>query len=183
MNEVIKIIKRRRSIRKFRPDQIKDAELKAILDAAIYAPSGHNEQPWFFSVIQNDSFIDELSSKAKEVMATSQVDWIAKLGKKKRHILYNAPTVIVISGRKGANSPLADCCAAIQNMLLAAESLNIGSLWVGLIAHAFGDGRILVRLQIPEGYEPYYAVCLGYKQEQVNPVAAERNRNVFVYID
>lgn len=183
MNEVFEVIKRRRSIRKYLPDQIKDEELNMILEAAIFAPSGHNEQPWHFLVIQDKELIDRMSEKAKEAMTRSDIDWIVKIGQNtRRHIFHNAPTVIVVSGRKGSYSALVDCSAATQNMLLAAESLGIGSCWIGLANFFFQQEEEAKRLSIPEGYEPFYAVTLGYKDPSYQPIAPERKRDVFAYI-
>lgn len=182
MNEVLETIKNRRSIRKYLPEQIKDEELDMMLEAAIYAPTGHNDQPWHFTVIQNKELIDEMSAESKKVMANLPVDWIAKMGKAEHlHIFYNAPTVIVVSGKEDATSPLPDCCAAIQNILLAAECIDIGSCWIGLARFFFENEENIGRLGIPEGYKPYHAISLGYKASH-NNIAPERNVNVVNYI-
>ena len=182
MNEVLETIKSRRSIRKYLPEQIKDEELDMILESAIYAPTGHNDQPWHFTVIQNKELIDEMSAESKKLMAESPVDWMAKMGKAEHlHLFYNAPTVVVVSGKKDTVSPFADCCAAIQNMLITAESLDIGSCWIGLVKFFFNDPQNVEKLNLPENYEPYYAVCLGYKGSSSN-VAPERNIDVVNYI-
>lgn len=182
MNVVIENIKKRRSIRKYLAEQINETELNEIIEAGIYAPSAHNEQPWHFTVIQNKELIDFISVKTKEAMANSEVEWIAKMGKnEKLHIFYNAPTVIVISGRDEGFSPIVDCSAATENMMLAAESLNIGSCWNGLIKYFFQQEDQISKLNIPEGYTPFYAVTFGYKQ--VTPTRAlERKKNVVSYI-
>jgi nitroreductase len=128
MNKVIEAIKSRRSIRKYLPEQLKDGELQAILEAGNYAPSAHNEQSWHFTVIRNKELLDRMSAKAKEAMAAQGTDWVKTMGGNKDfHLFYHAPAVIVVSMRKAALSPLVDCAAAIENMLLAAESLDIGS--------------------------------------------------------
>jgi len=80
MNEVLKTIARRRSIRQYSEEQIKDTELRAILEAGLQAPSGHDSQPWHFAVIQKRELIDEISAGSKMEMRKSAVDWIAKLG-------------------------------------------------------------------------------------------------------
>ena len=99
MNEVLETIKNRRSIRKYSSEQIKNEELDMILESAIYAPTGHNDQPWHFTVIQNKELIDEMSVESKKLMAESPVDWMAKMGRAENlHLFYNAPTVIVVSG-------------------------------------------------------------------------------------
>lgn len=74
MNEVLETIKSRRSIRKYLSKQIKDEELDMILESAIYAPTGHNDQPWHFTVIQNNELIDEMSVESKKIMAEQPVE-------------------------------------------------------------------------------------------------------------
>lgn len=182
MNAVIETIKNRRSIRRYLPEQIKDEELDAILEAAVYAPTAHNEQPWHFTVIQNKELLDHISVTAKELMSNSGVEWIEKMGKnEKLHLFYNAPTAIVVSGKKESYSSLTDCSAAIENMMLAAESLNIGSCWIGLVSFFFDQKEEMKKLNIPEGYVPYYAVTFGYKQVRPTRIP-ERNRDVVTYI-
>lgn len=165
MNQVLKTIRNRRSVRLYKPEQTKEEELQAILEAGIWAPSGHNGQPWHFTVIQNKELIDHMSQVCLTDMAAYPIDWIAKMGKTGKHIFHNAPTVIVVSGRKEAFlNPVVDCSAAIENMLLAAESLDIGSCWIGLARFFFDKPEELKALNLPEGYEPFYAVTFGYKE-------------------
>jgi nitroreductase len=164
MNEVLKAIAGRRSIRQYKEEQIKDTELKAILEAGLQAPSGHDSQPWHFTVVQKRELIDEISAGSKAAMRRSAVDWIAKLGAaEKYNIFYNAPTVIILAAKKDAISPLADVCAALQNMMIAAESLGIGSCWMGFAKFHFSTPQSGARIGIPEGYEVFYGLTLGYK--------------------
>jgi len=90
--------------------------------------------------------------------------------------------LIIESGIKNALSPKVDCSAAIQNMLLAAESLHIGSVWIGLITFFLKLENEVKNLGIPDGYEPYYGVALGYKSLNKEMVAPKRNLNVVNYI-
>jgi nitroreductase len=183
MNPTIETIKNRRSVRSYLPQQIKEEELKEILDTAVYAPTGRNHQPWHFTVIQNKEMISKMGAKTKELMSQSKEGWISERGKDlKFNLFYNAPTIIIVSGRKDAYSPLTDCSAAIQNILLAAESLNIGSCWVGLVSHFFSVEEEVAKLEIPDGYEPHYAVCLGYKNPEAKIIMKERKKEVFNYI-
>lgn len=191
----INIIKSRRSIRKFSPEQINDDELNTILEAAIYSPSGHNHQPWHFTVVQNKQLINEMSEKTKLVMTQSTLEKQTNLGKKENyHVLHNAPTVIIVSGNAKITSPiqlpnlnipsyspLADCSAAITMMILAAHSLNIGSCWVGYIQYYFTLPEAKKVLQIPKNFEPLFALCLGYKTTE-NNVIPQRNTDVTTYI-
>lgn len=194
---MLSIIKNRRSVRKYLPEQIKDSELDAILEAAGYAPSGHNCQPWHFTVIQNKQMIDYISQRSKQIMTASNLDKPQRLGSSENyHLFHNAPTVIVVSGDNSAKSPLelpdyqfssytplADCSAAIQNMLLAAESLGIGTCWIGLVNYFFTGEEEVAKLQLPAGFRPLFAVCLGYKDPNViGAVAAPRKQNCVNFI-
>lgn len=164
MNEVIGVIKKRRSVRAFQDKQINEDELQAILEAGLWAPSAHNTQPWHFTVIQDPDLIGHISTVCTQDMAKSPVEWMVRMGQSGRSIFYNAPTVIIVSGKKeDLFEPLIDCSAATQNLLLAAESLDIGACWIGLIRFFFEHAEEVKKLQLPEGYKPFYAVSLGYK--------------------
>ncbi|MDU4961732.1 MAG: nitroreductase family protein [Sporomusaceae bacterium] len=192
---MLDVIKNRRSTRSYLPEQIKEAELAAVLEAAIYAPSGHNSQPWHFTVIQNKTVLDAISRRAKEAMLASALDKARRYGASdKFHLFYHAPTAVIVSGDTDAKAPLelpghvfssytplADCSAAIENMLLAAESIGLGSCWVGLVNYFFALSDGVAQLQIPPGYQPLFAVCLGYKAAAAT-VAAKRKENSVTYI-
>jgi nitroreductase len=168
MNPVVETIKNRRSIRRFQSEQIDRKALDIILESAIWAPSGHNTQPWHFLVIQDPDKIDRMSSRCIEKMADSPIDWIRKIAAREGyHLFHKAPTVVVVSSKKSDERDglfyLADCSAAIQNMLLAAESLDIGTCWIGLTKFLFEDFGEVDSLNLPEGYLPFYTVAMGYK--------------------
>jgi len=183
MNEVLRVIKSRRSIRSYRQEQISQESLDLIIEAGIYAPTAHNQQPWHFTVIQNQEMLKHINKKTKELMAESDEEWIQKMGSNPDfQATYNAPTLIIVSGRKDAMAWSADCAAAIQNMLIAAESLNIGSVWLGLMRLFFQQEEEVSKLGIPKGYQPYYGVALGFKAGEKERTAPERNLDVVSYI-
>jgi nitroreductase len=183
MNAVIDAIKSRRSIRKYRSGQIAKEALDQIIEAGIYAPTAENEQPWHFTVVQNKELLDYISMKSKAAMAASDVEWMQRMGGDPGfHLSYHAPVMIVVSGRKDAIAWETDCSAAIENMLLAAESLDIGSVWLGLVRHYFRNEEDVRKLRIPEGYEPFYGVAFGYKADETTPAAPKRNADVVDYI-
>lgn len=186
MNEVLNTIRNRRTTRKFKAEQLKSEELKEIIDAGLYAPSAHNQQSWNFTVIQNKEVIKELSDATKELGKDSPNDFIKKISNNESyHIFYEAPTVIVVSGKIDNVMPQVVCAAATQNMLLAAESLDIGVCWNGLVTSLFSDEEkckeYSKKLQIPEGFKPYYAIALGYKEVRMTK-AATRRENAVQYI-
>ena len=164
MNEVMQNILKRRSIRKYKSDPVGRADLETIVQAALYAPTGADAEPWHFTVLTDKKLIGELDEKARAAMRESGIERIAEMGNNLAYrIFFGAPVVVVISGEKvlrktGTHlSALADCSAAIQNMQLAATSLGLGSCWIGLIRYLFEKDKSMA----PEGYEPLFALTLG----------------------
>ncbi len=183
MNEVLKAIKSRRSVRNYKADQISKEDLDLIIEAGIYAPTAHNDQPWHFTVIQNSEMLDYINETAKEGMSKSDIEWVNKMGKNPNfHVSYHAPTLIIVSGKEEGMAWQTDCAAAIQNILLSAESLNIGSVWLGLVSFFYEHEGAAEKIGIPEGYKPFYAVALGYNASEKEQAAPKRNMNVVNYI-
>lgn len=185
VNEVLTTIKKRRSVRSFKPDQITEEELQTVLEAGIYAPSAGNQQLWHFTVIQNKQVLDQLNTKAKAGAAQIDNEHIQQMAKNEKfNIYFGAPTVVLVSGKEDGLMIESDCAAATQNILLAAEAIGLGSCWIDLTLFAFGgeqDEQYKQQLGIPAGYKPFASVALGYKKiEAVN--APARNQNVTNYI-
>jgi nitroreductase len=185
MNETLKSIRNRRSTRGFLPEQLTDIEMQAIVEAGIYAPSATNKQPWHFTVIQNKDMLDRLSIAFKEIARKSDNEYIRRFAdNEKFHVFYNAPAVVLVSGDENNNYASVDCAAAVENMLVAAESLEIGSCWIGLIAYLLNseEGTEFVKeLGIPEGFKQIHAVSLGHKKIKVTN-APSRKENTVNYI-
>ena len=185
MNDVLNVIKNRRSVRRFKTDQISNKELNYILEAGLYAPSAHNQQSWNFTVIQSRDVIDQMSNDTKKSFTYAKDQRTKDLStNEKLHVFYGAPTVIVVSGREDALMPEADCGAATQNMLIAAESLDIGGCWNGYVAYLFDNelGESYIKsLNIPQGHKPYYAIALGYKGvDKLTPPPRKENRIQYI---
>lgn len=162
MNEVLETMAQRRSCRQFLPEQIKDEDLHLILQAGLQAPSGHNDQSVYMVVVQKPELIDELSEGSKKEMQKMPVEWMANAGRVAQYnIYYRAPTVLIVCARKDAISPIPDVCAAIENMILAAQSLGLGSCWIGFTKFYFTEEARYRKLGIPEGYEVHYGLSLG----------------------
>lgn len=185
MNEIIQNILNRRSVRVYSEEQIKQEDLELILKAGLSSPSGCNEQPWHFTVVQNKEIMKTLNVDSKKEFANSDNEMFRKMANNENFdIFYNAPTIIVVSGEKSTITSLIDCSAATENMILAAESLGIGSCWIGLVTFLFRSENAqkhVKLLKIPEGHEPYYAITLGYKRIP-DPKPQPRRTNTVSYI-
>ncbi len=181
-NEVLKVIDNRRSTRSYRKEQISEEELQVLLNAAIQAPSAMNSQPWHFTVVQDKEMINLMSEKSKELMAKDKNKYVENIGKGNVNIFHGAPTVIIVSGKEDVSSSLVDCSAAIENMLLAGESIGLGSVWIGFARHFFQFEDEVKKLNIPKDYAPQYAVSIGYKKNESEKGPGKRNEDVVNYI-
>jgi len=177
MNEVIDNILTRRSVRAYKEDQISDEDLNAILEAATFAPSAMGKQDWHFTAVQNKEKIKKLISAIKEAMLKSSIEQYRKMGENPNYIpFYNAPTIVITAYDKTSITKESDCAVALQNMLLAAHSLNIGSCWIHLLARTGDDPKVrsvLTELGVPEDYAVFGTAVLGYNSKD-EPKAAPR---------
>ena len=184
MNEVLTVIRNRRSIRLFKDEQIKKEELDQIIEAGLYAPSANNSQAWHFTVIQGKEMIERVNSWLLEEVEKGDnsrlKEIIARTGGK---IFRNAPTVIIVSAASKDSYAAINAAAATQTILLAAESFGIGTCWIGtvrLLAESTKLEQYAQELKIPEEYAPKNGITLGYKAE--NPSLPERRQNLVSYI-
>lgn len=184
-NETLQFIRQRRSVRCFKDKQIKEEELQAILEAGMYAPHA-GDQAWHFTVIQNKELLGMLNFAAKEAAKQMNMEHLRDLGNDgKFNCLYGAPTLVIVSGNEQITIPLeADCAAATQNMLLAAESIGLGTCWIFFVMLAFNSpqgSELRRKLKIPDGCKPYYSAVIGYKQDSVIKVP-DRKPDLITYI-
>jgi len=174
MNDVLKCILERRSIRKYKSEQIKEEELNIILQAGIYAPSAGGRQGPIFVVTQDKDLnkklgiINKAAFRGRISTATSYVskeqpsiadDVTIESG------FYDAPTVITLFAPGNFLHSEADCAVAAENIMLAAYSLGIGSCMVGRANETFSSDlgrKLLEKYNINENYKAFYHVLLGY---------------------
>ena len=170
-NAVLDVIRSRRSVRRYRSDPVPPDALEAVLDAALWAPSACNGQPWHFTALVSPGRIAALDQASRSAMVAAPLDWAAAMAKNPEfRMFYGAPAVVVVSGRKDESFPaVVDCSIATQNLVLAAESLGLSSCWIGLAYWYFQTEEAQRELEIPEGYEPLFAVTLGYREGPALP--------------
>lgn len=147
-NSVFETILHRRAIRRFDPKQIEEEALRQILEAGLYAPSAGGRQGVIFAVCQ-DREVNERLGRIKRAnshpkMATS-TSFVSREqpsiadDPNLKNAFYDAPTVITMFAPKDFLFSAEDCAAAAENMMLAADSLGIGSCYIGQGWTAFDD--------------------------------------------
>ena len=164
-NAILSLIASRRSHRQYKPDQLTNEQLDAILTAALQSPSANNKQPWHFSVIQNAAIIQRVHDAAARVaLGRDPASRSPRYDDGAFQVFYHAPTVIVVSYDDKEPRSLVDCGIAVQNIVLAAESLGLGSIILGLPRDAFlGTEKLEIEklINIPQGYAYGIGVALG----------------------
>ncbi|MCD6465370.1 nitroreductase family protein [Candidatus Bathyarchaeota archaeon] len=157
--DIFNLFRLRRSIRSFTSEDVSDEEIEKILEAARWAPSAGNIQPWEFIVVRNPETKREIARAALN-----------------QTFIEEAPVVIVVCadesrsswvyGSRGATLYcIQDTAAATENMLLAVCALGLGACWVG----AFREDEIKRILKIPRGLRPVAIVPIGHPAERPSP--------------
>ncbi len=184
MNDMLRLIAERRSIRSFTEQQISDAELDEILTAGLYAPNARNMQKWHFTAIQDRNLLGRMVEIIKENLAQSGVEFLAERSKDPGYnTFYHAPTVVMLSAPENSPFGQIDCGAAAENIALAATSLGIGSCVMTSPAFLFASEKgnaLRPQLGIPEGYNHVCCVALGYADGE-RPEAPPRDRSAISY--
>ena len=172
--DALEAILTRRSTRNYRPDAVEDEKLEQILDAARQAPSGGNNQTNHFLVIRNPQVLRKLALMAEEAFAGMEItedtyrslkNSIA-LSKRGWYIFcYNAPVLIVVANRKDYGNNMAECACAIENLMIAANALDLGSCWINQLKWLNEEPEIvdyLHTLGMKDGERVYGSVIIGY---------------------
>lgn len=184
MSEVLEVIKKRRSIRAYKPERIGDDKLQEILQAALMAPNAMNQQKWHFSVVQDQALLGEMVEIIKDNIMKSDNEFLkSRASAPGYHSFHHAPTVIMISGDEKAPWIDIDCGMAAQNMVLTAEALGLGSCIIGSAGSVFASSqgdKFREKLGMPAGYKHVIAVAVGHKD--ANPEAPARNKDVISYV-
>ena len=188
--DILTAIKERRSCRSFSDEPIAKEHLEKILDAATWAPSPLNAQPWSFVVISNSevkkNIITEAERSREQGVQKSGWGW---LGKYRVDFLLSAPAIIAVAGNPkksgvdqfmegGARAYEHACAAAVQNMMLTAHALGIGSVWFTL----FDRDKLSEILDLASDKIPLALVCLGKAAADPTPTPRKGFEDKTTYI-
>lgn len=162
-NQVLKCIYTRRSVRHYLDKKVLKAIINELINACVMAPSAMNNQPWHFSIVEGRDKIKHFGETALKKIGL--LGWAVKAGirlTKAESIFYNAPILIVISGRRGYEWLHDDTNLGVENMFLAAKSLGLGSCWIGFAKGLDKDDESRRELGIPENFEIVAPLIFGY---------------------
>ncbi|RKO66160.1 nitroreductase family protein [Desulfofundulus salinus] len=166
MSTILSLVRSRYSVRHYKPDPLPEALLDQLLEAARWAPSAGNLQPWFFYVVTRE--------EKKEALAQAALN---------QRFIAQAPVVIVVCAEPERSARVygergrqlycyQDTAAAVQNILLTANALGLGTCWVG----AFDEERVKECLGIPAGRIPVAIIPVGYPAD--DPARRPKRREI-----
>jgi len=172
-NDFLETIKKRRSIRKYKSTQIKKDELDAVLEAGTYAPTGGGAQSPLIIAVQNPATVQELAQMNAKVLGSSGNPY------------YDAPTIVlVLASPKARGTYVEDGACVLQNMMLAAHAIGLGSCWIHRAKEMFAspEGKsLLKKWGISDEYVGVGAISLGYADCDL-PAPAKRKDGYIVKV-
>lgn len=194
----LEAITTRRSTRKFKSTPIEQEKLDKIIEAGRYAPSGGNCQTCHFIVVKNREVLTRLAELAQSAFAKMEItEGMYKsivnsitLSQKGGYVFhYNTPCLIIVANQKDYGNNIADCSCALENMMIAANELSIGSCWINQLKWLNEDPSLLAyeqSLGLRENERIYGALAVGYPDTEdslPNRTPLPRTGNTVTYID
>lgn len=173
MNETLKVLESRRSCRKFVADKMpSEADIEAVIRAGAFAPSGMGRQPVRIIAVTNKAVRDEISAENARIMRKDAGF----------DPFYGAPVILLVVADKSATTYLYDGSLVMGNLMNAAESLGLASIWIHRakeeVESDFGK-RLLKDAGLEGDFEGVGHVALGYAAEGGTAPAAERKQSVY----
>ncbi len=175
MNDIINAIKSRRSIRKFKPDMPKREDIDAIIEAGLYAATGKGSQSPIIIAVTNKELRDKISRDNCRIGG-----WQEGFDP-----FYGAPVILVVLADKEKPTHVYDGSLALGNMMLAAHSLGLGSIWIHRAREEFeeeGYKQLLADLGVKGDYEGIGHCAIGYA-DCPTPAPALRNSGRVFYAE
>lgn len=155
MNEVLNAIRDRRSIRAYTNESVSEEQLKILKDAAVQSPSARNLQPYHFAFVSDPEVLKEFTHDAQAALARRE-NAGERVKDPSYDVRYGAPLVVFIFATIPGNFTLVDCGIACENLALAAHSIGLGSVILGM-------PRDIFHCEFAEKW--YDKLCPGQKGE------------------
>ena len=175
MNEIIKAMEERRSIRKFKPEMPKKEDLQQIVEAGLYAANGMGRQATITVAVTNKELRDKLSAINCKIGGWDEgVD-----------PFYGAPAILIVLAEKDWRNRVYDGSLLMGNMMLAAHSLGLGSIWIHRAKEEFEMPeyqQLLKELGVEGEWEGIGHCAVGYIDGEM-PEAAERKPNRVFWVE
>ena len=167
------IIKERRSVRLYKNKALTADIINSLLEAAKFAPTARNLQQLEYKVITNKELIKKISDRIT-VIVKKEIPSIQL--RDRSNLFYDAPLLIIITGSKENIWIYSDAALAVQNIMLYATSIHLGTCFIGMTRFIERDEKMLRELHISDDRKIAAAVICGYPDEK--PAEKEKKMNV-----
>ena len=157
-------IKGRRSVRAYTDEPVSKADMNAVLEAGVWAPTGMGREPWSFIIVENKELIKLVSDETKTLVKQAFPKMAEEFATESDIICYNAPALVLICTENDTqwNSiSLLDSVLAAQNMFLKAYELGLGTCYMGFVALLSSKPEVLKKVGVPENYRLTVPFILG----------------------
>ncbi len=168
MSELMTIIKARKSIRAYQAKPLPKEVVKAVLEAARYAPTARNAQELEYRVITSQSLIEKLSAGIIVSMQKEGMPFMGPPGAKP-DFFHGAPLLLIVTAPKDNYWAAVDSGLAVQNVMLYAASVDLGTCFIGMAKLIEKDKNLLKLLHIEDNMSIVAAVICGYPAENPPP--------------
>ena len=175
MNEVIKAMKERRSIRKFKADMVPKEQIEEVVEAGLYAASGMGRQSAMIVAVTDKELRDQISEDNRKIGG-----WQEGFDP-----FYGAPVILIVLGNKEVPTHVYDGSLVMGNLMLAAHSLGLGSIWIHRAKEEFETDTykdLLKKLGVDGDWEGIGHCALGFAEGEL-PQAAPRKENRAVWAE
>jgi len=181
MNQTIQNIIARRSVKKYLDKEVPQELVEQVVKAGTYAPSGMNRQSPIILAVTNREMRDRLSRINLEIVIGRNLTTSSG----HNDPFYGAPVVLVVLAKKESGTRIYDGSLVMENMMVAAQSLGLGSCWIHRAKETFEteEGQQILRdLGIEEEYEGIGNCILGYADEDALKPQAPRKEDYVVWV-
>ena len=171
MNETLKLIKERRSVRTFLPDAVPQEILEQIIEAGIFAPSGRNMQSPIVVAVTDPAVRDRLAKTNAAIMGSDRAPF------------YGAPVILIVLAKKSCPTYVYDGSLVMGNLMLAAHTLGVSSCWIHRAKETFEMPEWIDWLRsigITDEVEGIGHCALGYTTASPDPIPRKDGRVFFV---
>lgn len=172
MNEIIKAMKERRSIRKFKPDMPPRADIEQIIEAGLYAANGKGRQAAITVAVTNKAVRDRIMEANRKIGG-----WQEGFDP-----FYGAPVILIVLAEKGWANRTYDGSLVMGNLMLAAHALGLGSIWINRAREEFEQEewrKFLADLGVPGEWEGIGHCAVGYMEGESPEAAKRKDGRVF----
>ena len=195
--ELLRAITSRRAVRSYEPRHVGEEDVRALLRAAVQAPSAMNEQPWLFAVVQDRARLKSYSDRAKALLlrepaphghfdgrpgtvrpmhnsGPSVRTMFDMLREDSFNVFYDAGTLVVIAARAKSPWTDADCWLAAQNLMLAACDRGLATCVIGFAQALLNTPEVKTELGLPPDASAVAPIVVGWPRASTTPYAVPR---------